>query len=381
MKELKLSNEIKEKIKIEESKCTGCKLCMKNCPMLPTYCNTPKELLKNAVDNKAISVEIPYSCAICGYCTEVCPKKVDLNELFFQLRKSAVVENKGVPKEFGRTSVKYHQKNSFSKAFTTGIKTLQDSTAETVFFPGCSLTAYSPKLVLKVYNYLNEKLPGTGIMLKCCGKPTQFMGDEDTFQEYYSKVKADFEAGKVKEVITACQNCYKIMVKQSPHIKVTSLWEVIAREGVPEGITNRTRELGIRFALHDPCPTRDEDKIHTSIREILAMLGIEIEELKYSRSNTLCCGSGGMLGVTNNDLALKHMKKRADQAKAEHFATYCEECVQSLKRGGKKAVHILDLLFNEEMYASKDFNQSSQGTLKSWINRYNGVRLINKLNK
>lgn len=381
MKELKLSGEIIEKIKIEEDKCNGCKLCMKNCPMLDVYCNTPKELLKNAEENKAIRTEIPYSCALCGYCTEVCPGKVDLNELFFELRRFAVLQNKGVPKEFGRTTVKYHQKNSFSKPFTTGIKSLQGSTAEKVFFPGCSLTAYNPELVFKVYKYLNEKLPGTGILMKCCGKPTQFMGDDDAFEHYYSKIRADFEGAGVKEVITACQNCYKIIDKHSPDIKVTSLWEVIAREGVPGSVENRGRELGIRFALHDPCPTRKEDKIHSSVREILTMLGIEIEELKYSRNSTLCCGSGGMLGVTNNELALKHMKKRADQAESNYFVTYCEECVQSLIRGGKQAVHILDLLFNEEIYRSKDFNQSSQGTLKSWINRYNGVRLINKLDK
>jgi Fe-S oxidoreductase len=377
MKELKLSKEIIKKIKLQEDKCTGCKLCMENCPMLDNYCSTPKELLKAAVDSETMKPEIPYSCALCGYCSEVCPEKVDLNNLFYELRRFTVIKNKGVPKEFGAATVKFHQKNSFSKLFTTKIKSFEGGDTEKIFFPGCSLTAYSPEIVMKVYKYLNDKFPGTGILLKCCGKPTQSMGDEARFEHYYSKVQADFETGRVKEIITACQNCYKIMSKYSPNIKVTSLWEVIAKEGIPKALENRGIDLGVKFALHDPCPTRKEDTIHASVREILSRLGIEIEELKYSRNETLCCGSGGMLGVTNKKLALKHMKKRADQAEASHFVTYCEECVQSLKRGGKQAVHILDLLFNEDIYVNKDFNQSSKGTLNSWINRYNGTRLIN----
>ncbi len=380
MKDIKLSKDMIYKVNSEKDKCTGCKLCMKNCPMLDNYCSTPKELLNNMAEGEKANIEIPYSCALCGYCTEVCPKGVDLKALFYDMRKFIVSENEGVPREVGSRVVAFHQKNSFSNLFTTKIQGLGHKKPDKVFFPGCSLTSYSPKLVLKVYEFLCSKHADMGILLKCCGKPTHSMGDLKNFNNYYSKVQSNLDNGEVKEVITSCQNCYKIIGQYSPNVKVTSLWEFIAEHGIPEAMENRAKDIGISFALHDPCPTRSESKIHDSVREILVRLGVQIEEMEFSRNKTLCCGSGGMLAVTNNELALKHMKKRAEQAKSSHVITYCEECVQSLKRGGKQAAHILDLIFDEELYEKDNFNQSSQGTMKSWINRYNGARMINKIN-
>jgi Fe-S oxidoreductase len=51
-----------------------------------------------------------------------------------------------------------------------------DKNTINLFFPGCSLSAYSPELVKKTFEYLNKKLPGTGIMLGCCGGPVYLTG-------------------------------------------------------------------------------------------------------------------------------------------------------------------------------------------------------------
>jgi len=53
------------RIDIEIDKCTFCGACEKRCPA---------DALKVSRDPKSWTIN-PYSCIICGYCIEVCPKK------------------------------------------------------------------------------------------------------------------------------------------------------------------------------------------------------------------------------------------------------------------------------------------------------------------
>lgn len=377
MKKYKISHESLEKVKLENEKCIGCKICMKGSPMLNHYCDSPLDILGEIIDSKEVDSEIPYSCALCGYCNYVCPKNVDLKGVFLSLRQDIVESTEGnLPKELGYSSVKFHQKNSFSKAFSTDILHLEDY-SETVFFPGCSLMAYSPKIIENTFEYLRKHLSGIGIYLSCCGKPTNCMGFKNDFKDYYKILEEEFKEKDIKRVITACPNCFVTIRDKSPEIEVVSLWNTLRDIGVPENLKGIGKDLDISFTIHDPCPTRLETETHRAIREITCELGLKINEMKYNRENTLCCGSGGMLHLTNKTISESQMSRRAREARDEFIITYCEECVESMKRGGKSSIHILDLLFNEEIY--NRFNQGDLNTLSKWLNRYRGKRRIVKL--
>lgn len=379
MKKIDINSESLQKIQLEKEKCIGCKLCMKGCPMLHEFCESPDNLLEQLYQEKKVDYKLPYSCLLCGYCTAVCPKDVDLKEMFYSLRENIVLETKGkLPKDLGATSVKFHQKNSFSRMFSTDIIGLGEN-SDIVFFPGCSIMAYSPEIVDKTYKYLKDKIPGIGIYLKCCGKPTFSMGYTEEFDHYYGILKAAFKKNGIKRVVTTCQNCFNTIKNNSSDIEVIPLWEIISEIGVPEEVKGKGKSIDLVFSIHDPCPTRHESKTHDSIRNILNEIGIGYNEMKFNRENTLCCGSGGMVSLTNNTIALTQKKRRANESKEEHIVTYCEECVGSMKKGGKKAVHILDLLFNEDIYNS--FNQEEINTMKRWFNRYKGKMKFKNVRK
>lgn len=236
---MKISDENIEMIK--NQKCIGCNKCMKGCPMLDKFCDSPKNLLRELSQKGEFEYNLPYSCMLCGYCTRVCPADVDLNSLFLNLRRD-VVEGSGgkLPKDLNTRGVDIHQSLSFSNIFTSDTVSLA---SETVFFPGCGLLANNPNIVANTYKYLKTKIPGIGIYTKCCGKPTRYMGKEDKFKQYYSIIKNEFKEKNIKTIITGCQNCYMTIGENSKDIEILSLWEILADIGVPEDKRDIGRDI------------------------------------------------------------------------------------------------------------------------------------------
>lgn len=374
---IKLSKHILKRVQTMSSECIGCKKCMKNCIMLDSYCDSPKELFGKIIRTGEVDVEIPYSCNLCNLCTQVCPSNINQKELYLELRRYAFTNHKKAIKPLGYKVVKFHQKSSFSKLFSASTKDAENNST-TAFIPGCSLMSYSPEIVMKTYKYLQNIIPGIKIILKCCGNPTHTMGDGKEFKQYYSQLDNEIKKLKITEIITTCPNCFISIKKNSPNLKITTVWEKINESNIPEGLLNKYVNVDIKFSLHDPCPTRFEYNTHDAVREIIKKMGIKREEFEFSKRQTLCCGAGAMVGVTNNKLAVKHMSKRAAEAPSDHIVTYCQTCAESLSIGEKNAVHLLDLMFNEEMFSNCSFQQKKSNFTEKWINRYKGKRRIEK---
>ncbi len=250
-----------------------------------------------------------------------------------------------------------------------------------VFIPGCSLPSYNPELVGKTLEFLQEKLPGTGAILKCCGKPTKALGQVDKFKERYSQLQAEIDKLGAEEIIVACQSCFLTMTEYSPKQKVISLWELLPQIGLPEGTKGKGKNSDIVFAVHDSCPTRNRITIHDGIRWIINELGYKMEEPPHTRENTRCCGFGGMVVPANPDLALRVMNRRTAEVESDYMVAYCAACRESMVKGGKKAVHILDLIFGGPWTSESDFPGVPGGPIASWANRYKSKKAINKVLK
>lgn len=250
-----------------------------------------------------------------------------------------------------------------------------------VFVPGCSLPSYSPTAVEKTLSYLQEVLPGTGSILKCCGKPTKALGQIEKFKERYKEFQKEVDNLGAEEIIVACQSCYMTMSEYSPNQKVTSLWTLLPKIGLPKEAVGKGKNSDIVFAIHDSCPTRNVSEIHDGIRWILNELGYKTEEPQHTRENTRCCGFGGMVVPANPDLALRVMKRRTSEVKSDYMVAYCAACRESMVKGGKKAVHILDLIFGDVYDSKSEFPSIPSNPIKGWVNRYKSKKAINKILK
>jgi hypothetical protein len=127
-----------------------------------------------------------------------------------------------------------------------------------------------------------------------------------------------------------------------PEISVVSLWQVLDEiGGLPAPSTGDTMEP---LAIHDPCTTRSEPGIQSSVRHVLGRLGVSIEELKLGREETECCGFGGLQQNANPELS-REVARRRGQRSPRDYLTYCAMCRDSLASADKRALHLLDLLF------------------------------------
>ena len=242
------------------------------------------------------------------------------------------------------------------------------------FMPGCALSSYSPSLVHRIFSFLQEKCSGIGIIQQCCGTPTRMMGDMEQFQKYHSKLEYDLAAMGATTVVTACENCFMSLKQHAPHIKTISLYSLLVEIGIPEEAVAKYSNSP-KMALHDPCPTRYEAQLQEDVRSLLKTLALPFEEFKLNREKTLCCGSGGMLELTNPKLAKAQMSERAAQTECESIISYCQSCAESMSKGGKNGVHLLDLIFTPNF----SMKQAQQGFLAKWYNRFRAcvdIRLL-----
>jgi hypothetical protein len=219
-------------------------------------------------------------------------------------------------------------------------------TSDYVLFPGCQLSGSSPHQVEQIYGYLTDKLDGrdVGMLLGCCGAPANWAGREDLYDATVSEWRRQLEAMGNPTVVLPCSSCHQSFKTSMPDVEIVSLWEVLDEHGPPDGVTADGRPL----AVHDPCTTRHESHIHDSVRSIIGKLGFQVEELARNREQTTCCSYGGHMWLANRDLSKKVLKRRIDES-ATDFVTYCAMCRDFFAAEGKRTVHVLDLIFGEDL--------------------------------
>ena len=85
------------------------------------------------------------SCSLCGLCEAVCPEDFAMQDLCLQARRAMVQKGKMPPSahEFALLDMQFSNSDRFALARHEPGKT---SSAQ-VFFPGCQLSASSPKQV------------------------------------------------------------------------------------------------------------------------------------------------------------------------------------------------------------------------------------------
>jgi len=244
------------------------------------------------------------------------------------------------------------------------------------FFPGCALSSYNPNNVASTVKHLKNVFPDLSVIQKCCGKPTQAIGQADLFEQRTASLLEDIKYCEIEELIVACQSCMKLLGKVKD-FKTISLWELFPEIGLPQELKGKAKDSDVVFSVHDSCSVRDYTGIHDGIRWILTELGYKFVEPERTRGTTRCCGFGGMVVPANPDVAKRVMTRRVGDFPTDKIVTYCAACRQSMLMGGGHAWHILDLIWGDVVYANTPYPENTLASpIKAWGNRFKSKRLI-----
>lgn len=191
-----------------------------------------------------------------------------------------------------------------------------------VYAPGCAFMIYKTELAKKVLEFLNKDLDDISEHLICC------------------RHEPNLQSGT--QVINTCAGCDKRYRELYTGISTISLWEILAESATfPFPDYN-----GMKMSIHDACPTRTEERVHSAIRKLLERMNIEIIEPQNTRSKATCCGDS-FYGILPVELVKEHMKKRSNEMPCENVVVYCISCIKAMYIGNKNPRYIIDLLFGE----------------------------------
>lgn len=189
--------------------------------------------------------------------------------------------------------------------------------------PGCALSVYKPESEHKILELL-QKYYNADIKMHnvCC----------------------HHEPGLPKgaTIINNCAGCDRRFRNLYEGIKTITLWEILDTINdfpLPD-------YEGKEISVHDSCSYRPKPQVHEAVRNILRQMNFKIIDSKYSGTKSICCGDNFYKHVPNEEV-IEFQKKRAAQMPCDDVAVYCVSCVKSMHVGGKKPLHMVDLVLGE----------------------------------
>ncbi len=361
--------------------CVQCGYCMNYCPTRGEWVSsTPRGriLMARALssgesqDKSMMSPEYlkdVFDCSLCGRCRVDCSVGINSPEMWADLRSRLVKEGaeldslKMVAKVLNETRNTAAKKNDQRLNWSKSLKLQQqtgEKPAEVVYFVGC-VTSFYP-MVQDIARSFARILERAGIAFTllggeewCCGYPLISAGHPDeaiTFMRHNVQAVKDTGA---RTVAVTCPGCYRMWKKEFTHmtsekldVEVLHSTELILRLLKEKRIA--FKELNDTVTYHDPCDLGRVGGIYDQPRSIIqSMPGITFSELEDNREHANCCGSGGDLLASNQELALRVAQRRVREASetgAKTLVTACPSCVRSMtmaKNAEKMALNIMDI--------------------------------------
>lgn len=354
-----------DEARAEAARCLNCQCleCVRVCAYLEKHKAHPKVYARQIYNNAAIvkgqhlANKLVNSCSLCGLCERVCPEGFSMAELCLTARQDMTA--RAVMPQSAHEFALEDMAAANGPDFALTRPDPTNARPAQVFFPGCQLCASHPHHVASAYAHLRRHLPGgVGLMLRCCGIPAHWAGQEDSFRQAAADFAAQWEQLGRPRVIAACSGCLSVFrlpqfLAAAPGLEAISLWEALAQtplprlapaEGQPAGNGPQPYRPAGPLALHDPCTARDDAPFRASARALAARLDVGVAELPLSGELTECCGFGGLMAQVDAPLARTVAQRRAAESPLDYLAC-CAMCRDRLAAAGKRCLHLLDLLF------------------------------------
>ncbi len=234
------------------------------------------------------------------------------------------------------------------------------------YIASCVFTAKFPELSFRIQKFVQERYGLT--VIRCCVpryrlKEFTEQMPEGFFREAWSYLPDSADFKPEDEVYSLCHNCNNIIEEMHPGLHVRSLWELLDQDErfpLPDC-------QGLQATVQDCWRSRDRKEEQDAVRSLLRKMNVDFVEAPENRENTEFCGASlyRPQPVRNPKLAPKHYVTGAEGKFIPHtpeeqeqimeeyckgFTTstvicYCHYCLEGLKLGKVKGIHIAEMLF------------------------------------
>ena len=227
-----------------------------------------------------------------------------------------------------------------------------------LFFPGCSLAAYSPELTRAAFAWLKGRDHRLGFSDMCCGTPLDNIGLSDEADRHLDTLRRQLDSTGARRLITACPNCEAMLKQHLPGIEIVSIYALMLEAGIRVSGTET-------LTVHDSCPDRANPRNLQNVRALLA--GHPQLEMASHGENTICCGSGGIVSMIDPELCSAHAQRRLAEfsaSGADTCMTSCMSCSYRLAREAQpgQVRHCLEALLGIQV----DYEQVERNTRLMW---------------
>ena len=166
-------------------------------------------------------------------------------------------------------------------------------------------------------------------------------------------------------IINNCAGCDRRFRSLYESINTISYWEVIdSITGIP-----LPDHSGLKVSIHDSCGYRHKPQVHKAIRNLLSKMNIEVEEARFSGTESVCCGDI-FYGAVPNEQVEKRIRMRAEQFPCDNVVVYCIGCVRALISAGKAPLYLPDLLLDRAGEPMPDTLDEYHSKLENYIQKH-----------
>ncbi len=366
----------------ELADCVQCGYCMSSCPTrLGCLSSTPRGRI---LMTRQLFLNHPhkyrelvpsylariFQCTLCGRCRIDCPVDIKSCPMWLGVRDYLVKNGleleslKGLKKVVDDTHNISGRPNEQRANWVSRLKLSYDlgakKTAETVYFVGCvgsffPMTQPGPRAFAQILNAAGIDFAIVGGGEWCCGFPLMSAGYGESAKKCIEHNIERVKDMGAKNLVMTCPGCYRVwkheyfeITGQKHRFNVFHSTEVIAR--LIEDGRLKIGKLEDRITYHDPCDLGRNGGIFDEPRYIIQQIpGLNLVELETNRERCSCCGSGGDLLASNQELSLEIAKHKVDEilkTGAKTVVTACPSCIRAIhmaKTASKLKLGVLDI--------------------------------------
>jgi Fe-S oxidoreductase len=149
---------------------------------------------------------------------------------------------------------------------------------------------------------------------------------------------------EVKKIVTGCPHCFNTIKNEYPELG--GKYEVLHHTQLVQQLIDSGKLKveggefkGKKITFHDPCYLGRANNEYEAPRNIIQKLDAELNEMKRSRANGLCCGAGGAQMFKEAEKGNKEVNvERSEEALAMNpdvIAVGCPFCMTMMRDGVK----------------------------------------------